>query len=126
MSRVPRVLLVDDETLVLSSLQRILRLEPYDIATAGGGAEALEYLEREGADLVLSDYKMPGMNGVEFLRRVAERHPGVVRMMLTAHADPVELEAALASGLVQRAFRKPWDNRALREAITAGLAAAAS
>jgi len=108
-----RVLLVDDEPLVLSSLRRLLRREGFEIATCTSGADALAWLERETADVIVSDYKMPGMTGVEFLREVQPRWPDVYRCMLTAQADKDVLDDALADGLLHRAFKKPWDNRGL-------------
>ena len=68
-------------------------------------------------DLVVSDYQMPGMNGVEFLKQVAPRWPHVKRCMLTAQADPKQLQAALDDGTLHRAFRKPWDNQGLVDSL---------
>lgn len=113
MSREIRVLLVDDEPLVLSSLRRILRREDFDVTTATSGQEALDLLEGESFEVIVSDYKMPGMNGVEFLRRVAERWPDIHRVMLTAQADPQVLADSLKLGLLERAYSKPWDSREL-------------
>ncbi len=114
-----RVLLVDDDPLVLSALRRALRRAGMDVTMATSGAEGLAVLEKETVDLVLSDYKMPGMNGVEFLKQVSARWPVVRRCMLTAQADPETLEDALATGVLHKAMRKPWDNCELIAALQA-------
>jgi len=112
-SREIRVLLVDDERLVLSALRRLLARAGFDVKTAMSGPEAVALLEKEPVDLIVSDYQMPGMTGIEFLREVAPRWPDILRCMLTAQADKELLDAALRDGLLHRAFRKPWDNRRL-------------
>jgi len=112
-----RILLVDDEALVLSSLRRLLRRANFEVATATSGPEALAALESSEFDVIVSDYKMPGMTGIEFLRAVAPRWPAVRRCMLTAQADKDLLDQALADGLLARAWTKPWDNQALVGAL---------
>lgn len=116
-----RVLLVDDEKLVLSSLRRLLGRAEFDVLTATSGPEALALLEKEAVDLILSDYMMPGMNGVQFLEKVAPRWPAVRRCMLTAQADPETLENALATGLLQHAWTKPWNNQQLIQDLKTAL-----
>lgn len=108
-----RVLLVDDEKLVLSSLRRLLRREDFEVAICESGADGLAFLEGHEVDVIVADFKMPGMNGVEFLKQVAPRWPGAKRCMLTAQADKQVLDAALEDGTLHRAFQKPWDNRQL-------------
>lgn len=110
-----RILIVDDEKLVLSSLRRLLARGEFQVSTACSGAEALALLETTPVDIVLSDYQMPGMNGVEFLERVAPRWPAIRRCMLTAQADEATLSRALESGVLHHAWTKPWDNRKLLE-----------
>ncbi|MGH7163476.1 MAG: response regulator, partial [Planctomycetota bacterium] len=112
-----RILLVDDEVFVLNSLRRLLGREEFAVQTAASGREGLALLEKETFDLVLSDYKMPSMNGIEFLTEVARRWPATVRAMLTAQADEDLLAKSLASGVLARAFTKPWDNRELVEGL---------
>lgn len=116
-----RVLLVDDEQLVLSSLRRLLVREGLSVATCSSGAEALALLEKATVDLVLSDHVMPGMTGIEFLDQVASRWPGIQRCMLTAQANKQLLDQSLASGLLHHAFSKPWCNEALIAQIQASL-----
>jgi len=83
----PRVLLVDDELDFLDSLQQRLRLRGLPTFTAASGLEALETLRREDVDVVVLDVRMPGMDGIETLRRIKEGHPRVEVVMLTGHAD---------------------------------------
>jgi two-component system NtrC family sensor kinase len=121
-----RVLLVDDEPLVLSSLRRLLGREDFQIALAASAAEGLAHLEAHDVDIVLSDYKMPGMNGLEFLEEVRRRWPRPRRLMLTAQAEPRAVEQALHDGLLHRAMTKPWDNRELIQALRDAYAALAA
>lgn len=77
------LLLVDDEPNILSSLRRVLRNEPYQVLTASGGEEALALLERQPIDLVLSDARMPNMDGATLLSHVQKRWPTCLRILLT-------------------------------------------
>jgi len=88
----PRVLLVDDELDFLEMLSQRLRLRGLPVVTAPSGPEALEVLDREEVDVVVLDVRMPGMDGIEVLRRIKESHPRVEVVMLTGHAD---LESSL-------------------------------
>jgi len=110
------LLLVDDETGILSALRRTLRREGYEILTAESGAEALEALAREPVDLVLSDQKMPGMSGTQLLGEVARRHREVARLVLTGW--PEEIPPAERESLGIRALiPKPWDDGELKETL---------
>lgn len=112
-----RTLLVDDEPLVLTSLRRLLRREDFEVSLCASGAEGLAHLEAHAADLVVSDYMMPGMNGLAFLEQVRARWPRPARVLLTAQADQTLVERALGSGLLHLALRKPWENGALIAAL---------
>jgi len=81
------VLFVDDEPSFTDSLKRILRKEPYEILSAGSADEALMILDGQVVDVVVSDEKMPGMSGSEFLSIVSKRYPETIRIMLTGHAS---------------------------------------
>jgi DNA-binding NtrC family response regulator len=112
----PVVLLVDDETRILSALRRTLRREGYEILTAESVAEALRILGSREVDLVLTDQKMPGMSGLEFLERVAQRHPAVARLLITGW--PEEIPAVQIERLGIRALiPKPWDDDQLRSVL---------
>jgi len=109
-----KLLLVDDEPGVLSALQRALRGEGYDIMTASGGSAALDIIIGSGADIVVSDYNMPGMDGLEFLRKVRETSPESMRVMLTASPHMKTATDAINQGQVCRFITKPWENEELR------------
>jgi CheY-like chemotaxis protein len=112
-----RILIVDDVRLVLTSLRRLLERAGFEVEAAESGAEALATLERASVDVVVSDFMMPGMNGIELLREVAGRWPRVRRAMLTAQAEKELLDRALADGLLHAAFQKPWNNQELVDAL---------
>ena len=86
-ARQASVLVVDDDVYVRRSLRRILTRAGCVYLEAANAATAIEILGREKVHVVLSDYRMPGMDGVEFLRLVKERHPAVQRVLLTGQAD---------------------------------------
>lgn len=113
----PRLLLVDDEANILSSLRRLLRAEGYAIRTAEGGAQGLELLEQEPADVIISDMRMPGMSGAEFLRRARERWPDTVRILLTGFADVASTVSAVNEGGIHNYLSKPWDDTQLLQAV---------
>ncbi|UCE87069.1 MAG: response regulator [Deltaproteobacteria bacterium] len=114
--RARRLLLVDDEARILSSLRRALRREGYEVHTAESPDEALRALDAGSFDLILADYRMPGMTGVEFLARAAERWPDAVRILLTGWSEQVPRAALEAAG-VRALLEKPWDPEALKRVI---------
>jgi DNA-binding NarL/FixJ family response regulator len=116
----PRILIVDDEQSVLSSVSRCFMDAPYEVFTAASGNEALELLQQQGAvDLVISDFRMPGINGVEFLRQVMKRWPDTKRVILSAYTDSDILLSALNEGRVHRYLTKPWKNELLLATVEA-------
>jgi CheY-like chemotaxis protein len=114
-----RVLIVDDVPIVLTSLRRLLERAGFVVAAVESGAAALAHLAKEPADLVVADFMMPGMNGIDLLREVAQRWPRARRAMLTAQADQDLLEQSLADGVLHAAFEKPWNNKGLVDALRA-------
>ncbi len=111
------MLIVDDEPNVIAALKRALFSEDLNILTANGGSEALELLVRFPVHVVLSDEKMPGMSGSEFLAEVKQRYPYTVRMMLTGQASIDAAMRAINEGEIYRFFTKPWDDLHLVLAI---------
>jgi len=110
-----RILCVDDEPNILKSLKRVFHASDYDLITARSGPEGLEMLEKMSPfQVVVSDYRMPRMNGVEFLAQVRERWPDTVRIILSGNADVPGLVAAINEGMVYRFVLKPWNNDDLR------------
>jgi two-component system NtrC family sensor kinase len=104
------LLLVDDDEHVRRALRRVLQRTQFQILDAPDAAIGLELLAREPVNVVVSDYRMPGMSGVEFLRLVKERHPRVQRVLLTGQADTSAIEEAVNQSEIFRFIWKPWDD----------------
>lgn len=104
------ILFVDDEANILSSLKRLFRPLGYRIFTAEGGAQGLEILEHENVDLVVSDMRMPEMNGAQFLEKVRARWPDTVRILLTGYAEIASTIDAINKGQIYRYVSKPWED----------------
>jgi len=101
------VLFVDDEPHVLGGLRDALRKYPFDILTATGGAQALTLLDSYAVDAVVSDERMPGMTGSEFLSIVRQNHPQTIRIILTGQASLAAAIRAINEGEVYRFLTKP-------------------
>jgi FixJ family two-component response regulator len=114
-----RLLCVDDEDNILAALRRVFADEHYDVVFAKSGAEGLALLEREPVGVVLSDQRMPGMSGTEFLRQVRARWPETMRIILSGFAELSVVVAAINDGEINKFIGKPWDDDALREAVRA-------
>ena len=114
------VMCVDDEPNMLSALKRALRGAGYQVLTAQDGEEALEILTRLPVDIVVSDMRMPGIDGAQLLEQVHLRWPQVVRILLTGHADQVSTVAAINRGRIFRYLGKPWDERDLLSTLHEG------
>ncbi|MDD2897139.1 MAG: response regulator [Desulfuromonadaceae bacterium] len=112
-----RILLVDDEANVLSALSRALFDEPLEITAVSSAEEALETMKREQFKVVVSDERMLGMQGSDFLSRVRKQYPDTVRIMLTGHATLEAAMKAVNEGEIYRFFSKPWDDHYLKYAI---------
>ncbi|MBW2713198.1 MAG: sigma-54-dependent Fis family transcriptional regulator [Deltaproteobacteria bacterium] len=107
------VLIVDDEAAVLESLEMTLE-ESYQIFTATTGEEGLEVFDIEDIALVISDQRLPGMSGADFLTEVYARKPECIRLMLTGYADLKTIMRAINDGHIYGYIAKPWDPNALR------------
>lgn len=106
----PTILFVDDETSILSSLKRLFRPFGYRILMAESGAQGLEILANESVDLVVSDMRMPEMNGAQFLEKVREKWPETVRILLTGYAEIGSTIDAINKGQIYRYVSKPWED----------------
>jgi DNA-binding NtrC family response regulator len=115
------ILLVDDEPHVLKSFQRALRKEPYTLMTAEGGEEGLKLLEAREVSLVISDYNMPRMNGLEFLKEVKALYPHILAIMLTGQAEIEIAVQAINEAGVYKFIQKPWDDTDLKITILRAL-----
>jgi CheY-like chemotaxis protein len=121
MKRKARILLVDDDASLLKLLGLRLRSEGFEVATATSGAEALEWLEQERPDLVLSDLKMDGMDGLALFDRIQRQHVGLPVVIMTAHGSITDAVSATRAG-VFGFLTKPIDKEALRRTINEALA----
>jgi response regulator RpfG family c-di-GMP phosphodiesterase len=125
----PAILCVDDESIILSSLTRQLRLvfgDTYVYEMAESADEAFEIIEELEADeinviVIVSDWLMPGMKGDEFLIKVHQKFPNVVKILLTGQADKKAIERATKEANLHRYIAKPWEQQELIESIESGL-----
>lgn len=119
------ILLVDDEPSILSALKRLLRRDGYRILTAGDGEEGLEVLQlangQNPVSLIVSDQRMPGMSGAQFLEKSIALAPDAIRFLLTGYSDMKSLEEAVNKGEIQRYLTKPWDDDDIRTKIRSSL-----
>lgn len=107
------VLVVDDEAGILSALKRLFRPVGYKVLTAESGAAALEILAAEHVDLIISDMRMPGMTGAQFLAQAKAGYPDIVRILLTGYSEVDSTIAAINEGGIYHYLPKPWDEHDL-------------
>ncbi|MFQ5501012.1 MAG: response regulator [Phycisphaerae bacterium] len=110
----PRVLLVDDENSILSALRRLLRRENYELLTASCGQEALEHLEYKPVQLVISDYRMPAMTGIQLLGEIRDRWPDTLRIILSGYSEVSAIIAAINDGAIYKFISKPWNDEEIK------------
>lgn len=108
--RLSTLLFVDDEPNILSSLRRLFRSGGYRVLTADSAAAGLQILQTEVVDVVVSDMRMPVMDGAKFLEQVREQWPDTVRMLLTGYSDIQSILEAINRGEIYRYITKPWDD----------------
>ena len=118
----PKVLLVDDEESILNSLRRLLRSQPYEVLLATSGAQALEIMAQQPIHLVMSDARMPNMDGATLLAQVHQHYPETVRIMLTGYADPSAIIKAINEGQIHRYISKPWHDEEMLLTLRQSLA----
>ena len=104
------ILCVDDEPGILSALRRLFRAKGFQVQIAEGGKAGLALLETQPFDLVISDMRMPEMDGAAFLEQVRLRWPDSMRLLLTGYADITSVMAAINKGEIYRYIAKPWDD----------------
>lgn len=104
------ILFVDDENNILSSLKRLFRPKGYKIFVASSGAEGLGILESQKVDVVVSDMRMPEMDGAQFLEQVSKKWPNTIRILLTGYADINATIDSINKGNIYRYISKPWQD----------------
>ena len=111
------LLLVDDEPNILASLKRLLRRDAYHILTANSGQEGLDVLASHAVDVIVSDQRMPGMLGADFLRKAKLLCPQTIRIMLSGYTELQAVTDAVNEGAIFKFLTKPWEDHQLREHI---------
>lgn len=117
-----KILLVDDEEAILNSLRRVLRNQPYELFFAQGGEEALVLLGQHAIDVVVSDARMPGMDGATLLSEVSKRKPDCMTILLTGYAEIDTIVKAINEGQIYRYISKPWNDEELLMTLRQALA----
>jgi response regulator RpfG family c-di-GMP phosphodiesterase len=115
------ILFVDDEENILHSLKRLLRKEGYRILTATSGADGLEILKEHDVHLVVSDQRMPEMSGTEFLAKVKENYPEVMRIVLSGYTEVDSITESINKGHIYKFMLKPWNDQNLKLEIKQAL-----
>jgi response regulator RpfG family c-di-GMP phosphodiesterase len=113
----PAVLLVDDDLNVQAAICRVLRPLGLGLLTAASGEEALEVLTGQEVAVLICDYRLPGMSGVEVLRRSVKVRPDAIRISLTGFAELSVVQAVVNIGRVSHVLLKPWDDEYLRSLV---------
>jgi two-component system NtrC family sensor kinase len=121
MGDAPVVLCVDDESSILSALRRVFLEESWELLFADGGEEGLAVVRERPVDLILSDFRMPGMDGVAFLKEAKVVQPDCVRIVLSGYADINLIVTALNEGEIYRFVPKPWNDDELLDNIRKAL-----
>jgi EAL domain-containing protein (putative c-di-GMP-specific phosphodiesterase class I)/FixJ family two-component response regulator len=108
------LLLVDDEENILAALKRLLRRDGYRIVTASSAEQGLLRLAEQEVDVIVSDQRMPGMTGVEFLHRAKDLYPNTLRLVLSGYTELQSIIDAVNEGAIYKFLTKPWDDERLR------------
>ncbi len=108
------LLCIDDEQNILNALKRLLRKEEYRLLTGNSGKEGMQLLAGNDVHVVVSDQRMPEMNGTEFLREVKATYPDIIRIILTGYTDVDSISEAINEGHIYKFFLKPWNDQNLK------------
>ena len=115
------VLCVDDEENILRALKRVLRKEDYNLLTAGSGEEGLKILTENTVQLVLSDQRMPEMNGTDFFAEIKDIYPDTIRIILSGYTEISSITESINKGHIYKFFLKPWNDENLKLEISKAL-----
>ena len=116
----PTILVVDDEATVRLVVNRVFSRDAC-VVEAASAEEALVWLERHEADIVISDYRMAGMSGIELMGALRRARPDIARVLISANCDIESTTDALNDGLISRFVRKPWRNEELETVVRLAL-----
>ncbi len=117
----PVLLIVDDEPYTAAAVKRVFRTDPIRVLTAASAEEALDVLDQLHVDMVIADYHMPLMNGVELINRIYDRSPEIINILLTGQANLQFILMMVEADKVLKVVKKPWDTDDLRETVTSAL-----
>lgn len=115
------ILCVDDETSILRALQRLFHRKAYRVLVAESAEQALLIMQNDTVNVIISDMRMPEMDGAQLLQQVAQIHPDIYRIILSGYADFDSTVAAINLGKIHRFINKPWNNNELINVIEEGL-----
>lgn len=113
-----RILVVDDEANIRRSLERLLKRQKYEVIQAENVAQAKNVLMDQTVDLILSDLRMPGEDGIDLLSYAFKEHPSVARILLTGHADLEQTMRAINEGCSGQILTKPWNDKHLLQVVS--------
>ncbi|MFW2372230.1 MAG: HD domain-containing phosphohydrolase [Gammaproteobacteria bacterium] len=111
------LLFVDDEKNILSSLKRLFRSEGYNIYIADSGKEGLDIMEKYDIDLIISDMRMPEMNGAQLLETVYNKWPTTIRILLTGYSEISSTIDAINKGNIYKYISKPWEENDIKQTV---------
>lgn len=112
-----QILLVDDELLILKALKRILSNTDFHVIAFESGKEALMFLENQSVDMLITDIRMPEMDGIQFLEIVKHRYPDIIRLVLSGYSDEKTIYRLFEQNLAKMCIYKPWNNDELLNII---------
>lgn len=112
-----RLAIVDDEEDILQALKRLLRKQ-FDVVTFTSAQACLTHLESQPVAILLSDIRMPFMDGFDLMRKVKQSYPDTTRLCISGYADIEECQQAINDGLFEFVIAKPWDNFELKQLLT--------
>ncbi len=118
---IPKILFIDEEQSILDSLQQLLDDENWDCHFITSASEALSFLQNNPVDMVVSDAKTAGMDGIQLLAEIHKLYPAIVRIFLTGYAKQDDVIQALAQGYAQQIIPKPWIDQELKEIIRSAI-----
>ena len=112
-----KLLIVDDETNIISALKRLFRRDDLQIFCASSGEAGLEILNKEKVGVIISDQMMPQMTGVEFLNQARKIQPDTIRIVLSGYTDLKTIVDSINKGSIWRFLTKPWEDSLIRDTI---------
>jgi HD-like signal output (HDOD) protein/CheY-like chemotaxis protein len=114
----PAIIIVDDEEAILMSLRSLFRKDNYSMFLFSSPLKAIEFLEKNYVDLIITDMRMPEMSGAELLERSAAICPMAIRLIISGYEEKATITRVLSSGLARHFIMKPWDDAQLKQFVT--------